>query len=590
MATTDLEKLVVQLSADFKSYENAMAKASGITRKELASIKAGAAGVGQAAEAGFKRVATAARASQGNVINFRTGMQQLGFQAQDVAVQLSMGTSAMRVFGQQAPQILSVFGPFGAALGVAAAALPLLAAGFLDAGQAAAEFEGVAKSLETALGDLKAAGFEVTEATTLFGAALRNISEATAQNSITAFRSLVSEMATVNESVRGALTDSAIDQDTLALIERSIIEKIAGSLRISEEQAVRLRDAMRDVASTTDGELAAAAQRLVNEIANVAKETGTITPEMKAVSDAAQLAGQAASTLAGNTTAAATEAGKLAGAWQTVLANAQGAMMAAGQAMAAQARAQAAMAAINNSRPTSFGGALGANPGDFPLSGIPGNAISQANSDFPIGGTVIDAGVTGSSGGGRSGGSASVDQALRDQKRIQDELHDAITKLAEDDLERLQDANRRTAETFADLFTGAITGASSLQESLAGIAEQLGNMLLTRGFEALLNGGAGGGIMGAISGFIGGRANGGPVMAGAPYIVGERGPEFFVPNSSGRIVPNGGGGVVLNYSPVIDARGADAAAVARLEAAQRAQSVTFRDNVAAALRDPRRRG
>lgn len=35
-----------------------------------------------------------------------------------------------------------------------------------------------------------------------------------------------------------------------------------------------------------------------------------------------------------------------------------------------------------------------------------------------------------------------------------------------------------------------------------------------------------------------GRASGGPVTGGAPYIVGERGPELFVPSSSGQIVPN----------------------------------------------------
>ena len=35
------------------------------------------------------------------------------------------------------------------------------------------------------------------------------------------------------------------------------------------------------------------------------------------------------------------------------------------------------------------------------------------------------------------------------------------------------------------------------------------------------------------------RAVGGPVTAGMPYLVGERGPELFVPNSSGGIVPNG---------------------------------------------------
>jgi phage-related minor tail protein len=57
---------------------------------------------------------------------------------------------------------------------------------------------------------------------------------------------------------------------------------------------------------------------------------------------------------------------------------------------------------------------------------------------------------------------------------------------------------------------------------------------------------------------VGTRAMGGPVAAGKPYIVGERGPELFVSNASGRIIPNGGGagGVTMNYS--IDARGADA--------------------------------
>ena len=41
--------------------------------------------------------------------------------------------------------------------------------------------------------------------------------------------------------------------------------------------------------------------------------------------------------------------------------------------------------------------------------------------------------------------------------------------------------------------------------------------------------------------FGGGRANGGPVRGGTSYIVGERGPELFVPNTSGLIIPNGKG-------------------------------------------------
>jgi hypothetical protein len=48
-----------------------------------------------------------------------------------------------------------------------------------------------------------------------------------------------------------------------------------------------------------------------------------------------------------------------------------------------------------------------------------------------------------------------------------------------------------------------------------------------------------------------GKAIGGPVQAGQPYVVGERGPEMFVPNQSGSIVPNGrmgGGGIVVNQT------------------------------------------
>jgi len=49
---------------------------------------------------------------------------------------------------------------------------------------------------------------------------------------------------------------------------------------------------------------------------------------------------------------------------------------------------------------------------------------------------------------------------------------------------------------------------------------------------------------------IPGRAVGGPVSGGSPYIVGERGPELFVPGSSGSIIPNNkmGGGARINIT------------------------------------------
>jgi hypothetical protein len=60
--------------------------------------------------------------------------------------------------------------------------------------------------------------------------------------------------------------------------------------------------------------------------------------------------------------------------------------------------------------------------------------------------------------------------------------------------------------------------------------------------------------------FGGGKAMGGPVSSGTSYVVGERGPELFVPNTSGTIIPNGGsggGGATLNLTVngAIDAEG-----------------------------------
>jgi hypothetical protein len=58
-----------------------------------------------------------------------------------------------------------------------------------------------------------------------------------------------------------------------------------------------------------------------------------------------------------------------------------------------------------------------------------------------------------------------------------------------------------------------------------------------------------GGAIGGALGFGGGRAMGGPVSSGTAYVVGEKGPELFVPGRSGSIVPNGGrGGNTINLT------------------------------------------
>ena len=78
-------------------------------------------------------------------------------------------------------------------------------------------------------------------------------------------------------------------------------------------------------------------------------------------------------------------------------------------------------------------------------------------------------------------------------------------------------------------------------------------MFLTQGIGSFNVGGKGGsGLLGLLPGF----ANGGRPPVGRASIVGERGPELFVPDRAGTIIPNGAMGstsVVVN----VDASGTE---------------------------------
>ncbi len=103
-------------------------------------------------------------------------------------------------------------------------------------------------------------------------------------------------------------------------------------------------------------------------------------------------------------------------------------------------------------------------------------------------------------------------------------------------LERgLASALRKGTLGFADL--GRM--ASQVLDQIAGQALQLG---LDSLFGPGAQGGLGGAVGGLLNGLFGlpGRATGGPVSPGRGYVVGERGPELFVPTSAGRVEANPG--------------------------------------------------
>ncbi len=87
--------------------------------------------------------------------------------------------------------------------------------------------------------------------------------------------------------------------------------------------------------------------------------------------------------------------------------------------------------------------------------------------------------------------------------------------------------------------------------------------------------GAGASLSGVLAGLVGlpGRATGGPVSPGRGYVVGERGPEVFVPTSSGRVETGGSGGRDVRVSITVQAGAGDAPAALQRSGRQVARAV-----------------
>ncbi|MEO6092187.1 MAG: tail tape measure protein [Novosphingobium sp.] len=104
----------------------------------------------------------------------------------------------------------------------------------------------------------------------------------------------------------------------------------------------------------------------------------------------------------------------------------------------------------------------------------------------------------------------------------------------------------RAGDVLERGLLGAIRRGSVGFEDLKRVALNTVNEIAAQSVRNLLGGSAGGpggagSLVGIGSSLIGsllglpGRATGGPVAPGAAYMVGERGPELFVPTTSGRI-------------------------------------------------------
>ena len=99
----------------------------------------------------------------------------------------------------------------------------------------------------------------------------------------------------------------------------------------------------------------------------------------------------------------------------------------------------------------------------------------------------------------------------------------------------LSRAIRRGVLDFDDLKSAALSAMAEIAS--AAISSGIGSIF----GGGVGGGGGGGGIAGAATSLLGaalglpGRATGGPVTGGRAYMVGERGPELFVPTGAGHV-------------------------------------------------------
>lgn len=223
-------------------------------------------------------------------VSMRASMQNVGYQVQDLAVQIGSGTSAMRAMGQQLPQLLSGFGPWGAAIGtVAAVGIPLVSV-LLDQEKAT---EGITEATEEATKATVAMARDQAQAMKMDEESIQRKRELTET-----LRQITSEQYSYNNSLQeqlDLLTETQAAENELAAARGQLeVDKAEGDPVKQEEIRNRVRQEAQARELQQIEERRKAASELIDRKTTQETEVGT-----RGESTAAQLRQQAGSAGAG---------------------------------------------------------------------------------------------------------------------------------------------------------------------------------------------------------------------------------------------------------------------------------------------------
>ena len=222
--------------------------------------------VGKSAR-GYNAFGAAADKSTTKVRRFgQAGVQQVGFQLGDLAVQLQNGTHFLTAFGQQGSQLLGIFGATGAILGAVVAGAAALGTVFLKmrdtAGSLTEELDGLEESLQTLDGFAISNQQRFDELTETYGRATAQVNklfesqkalaEFELQNSLRkTIEALQTELDVVDDLARAqekAAQAQAGRTNERVQAERALqgaIARTAEEFKLSDDQAIALGESFQ---------------------------------------------------------------------------------------------------------------------------------------------------------------------------------------------------------------------------------------------------------------------------------------------------------------------------------------------------------
>jgi len=147
---------------------------------------------------------------------------------------------------------------------------------------------------------------------------------------------------------------------------------------------------------------------------------------------------------------------------------------------------------------------------------------------------------------------AAIIEKDQERRKLEEAAEKARQKALDEYNNKLKEIDATFRNSVVDGILAAVEGTKSLSDSLVGVIKQMARLILQ---QKLLNALKGFSFTSIFGGFF---ADGGRPPVGRPSVVGERGPELFVPDRAGTIVPNnalGGAAMASNVVVNVDASG-----------------------------------